>query len=92
MSFCSFLSEFMSLRESCLCNILAYILKTGVDSFITGSILMIFLGFPLARAMKLGAVYEPEQFPAAILHFEEPKVTVLFFCLGKGCDSGSKRP
>ena len=32
---------------------------------------------------KFGAIYEPEQFPAAILRLESPKASVLFFESGK---------
>jgi transcription initiation factor TFIID TATA-box-binding protein len=41
-------------------------------------------------AMKLDAIYEPEQFPGAILHLEKPKVTALLFASGKVVISGAK--
>jgi transcription initiation factor TFIID TATA-box-binding protein len=39
---------------------------------------------------RLRAIYEPEQFPGAILHLEEPKATVLIFSSGKCVMTGTK--
>lgn len=39
---------------------------------------------------RLRAIYEPEQFPGAILHLEEPKATILIFSSGKCVITGTK--
>jgi len=39
---------------------------------------------------RLRAIYEPEQFPGATLHLEEPKATILIFSSGKCVITGTK--
>ncbi len=41
-------------------------------------------------SLKLDAVYEPEQFPGAIMHVETAKITVQLFASGKGVITGAK--
>jgi TATA-box binding protein (TBP) (component of TFIID and TFIIIB) len=42
--------------------------------------------------IHLSAIYEPEQFPAAIVKFEDPKSTILLFSSGKAVITGLHDP
>jgi transcription initiation factor TFIID TATA-box-binding protein len=76
-------------------NHVAETLKVGLkhEPKIRNIVATVDLGEPVdleEASARLRAIYEPEQFPGAILRLEEPKATILIFSSGKCVITGTK--